>query len=77
MPEFQPALGARVSNTRISVVIPANNEEGRIRSAIAAVHACLTQAGYDVEIVVVNDGSTDETAQETRRASGGACCASC
>ncbi|HDI73640.1 MAG TPA: glycosyltransferase family 2 protein [Candidatus Korarchaeota archaeon] len=48
-------------NKRISVIIPARNEEGRISSAIRSV---LKQIGPRDELIVVDDGSTDETFEE-------------
>ena len=56
---------------QISIVIPARDEEGRIGSSIEAVHTVLTQAGYDPEIIVVDDGSSDGTAQEVVQISKG------
>ena len=53
---------------RISVVIPAKDEEGRIGPAIEAVHASLTEGGYDAEIIVVDDGSCDKTAEQAIQA---------
>lgn len=50
----------------LSVVIPARNEQGRIGSAIRAVHETLTEARIAHEIIVVNDASTDGTAEEVR-----------
>jgi dolichol-phosphate mannosyltransferase len=55
----------------ISVVIPARDEEGRIGSAVAAVHSSLINGGFNPEIVVVDDGSCDETGQEAIQASPG------
>ena len=43
---------------RVSVVIPAYNCEATVA---AAVESCLAQTFDDVEIIVVNDGSTDRT----------------
>jgi dolichol-phosphate mannosyltransferase len=47
---------------KLSVVIPARNEEGCIESTARALHACLDGEGIEHEIVVVDDGSTDGTA---------------
>ncbi len=47
---------------RLSVVIPAFNEEQRLPKAVAAVTAYLTKQTYASEIIVVDDGSTDGTA---------------
>jgi glycosyltransferase involved in cell wall biosynthesis len=50
--------------TRITVVIPAHNAEAYIAEAIASV---CTQTISDVEIVLVDDGSTDETVATASR----------
>ncbi len=44
-----------------SVIIPAYNEATRIASTLATVHTYLADQDFDFEIIVVNDGSTDET----------------
>ena len=46
---------------KLSVVIPARNEEGSIAAAIADVTGALGDAGIDHEVVVVDDASTDRT----------------
>ena len=43
---------------RVSVVIPVHNREGTISRAVDSV---LTQSWRDLELIVVNDGSTDAT----------------
>lgn len=47
---------------RLSVVIPARDEEGALPGTLRDLHGTLEQAGIPHEIVVVNDGSTDATA---------------
>ena len=47
---------------KLSVVIPARNEEGSIGAAIAGVSESLGRAGIDHEILVVDDASDDGTA---------------
>jgi glycosyltransferase involved in cell wall biosynthesis len=49
-----------------SVVIPAYNESARIGSSLEKILACVAARGWDMEIVVVNDGSTDSTAEIVR-----------
>ncbi|HSD66731.1 MAG TPA: glycosyltransferase family 2 protein [Vicinamibacteria bacterium] len=47
--------------TRLSVVIPARDEEGCIASTVEHLHLELQLHGVPHEIVVVDDGSTDAT----------------
>ena len=47
--------------TEVSIVLPAHNEEGNILRTISLFESELNQLDY--EIVVVDDGSTDETAR--------------
>jgi dolichol-phosphate mannosyltransferase len=47
---------------RLSVVIPARNEAGNIGGTLDALRTHLSRQGISYEIVVVDDGSTDETA---------------
>ena len=49
-----------MTRLRLSVVIPTWN---RARLVCEAVESALNQEGADVEIVVVDDGSTDGTAE--------------
>jgi dolichol-phosphate mannosyltransferase len=46
---------------RLSVVVPAHNEEGSIEETVAALVHCLVEAEIDHEIVVVDDHSSDAT----------------
>jgi dolichyl-phosphate beta-glucosyltransferase len=52
-----------MSYPRYSIVIPAYNESARIRNALDSVLGCIRQHGWHAEVIVVNDGSTDQTAQ--------------
>ena len=49
-----------------SIVIPAYNEAARIGHALESVVACIRQRGWSAEVVVVNDGSRDQTAEMVR-----------
>ena len=52
----------------LSVVIPAYNEENAVRETVAEVFATLRPLGIEFEVLVVDDGSSDNTrarAQET------------
>lgn len=51
---------------RLSVVIPAFNEAKRLPRTLTEVTAYLARQSYAAEIVVVDDGSTDATAQLVR-----------
>ena len=46
---------------RLSIVIPAYNESARIEAALSSVLACVESRSWDAEILVVDDGSTDNT----------------
>jgi len=50
----------------LSVVIPAYDEEMLIISTLQKVHEFLAGQTYDYEIIVVDDGSSDRTAQWAR-----------
>jgi len=47
---------------KLSVVIPARNEEGAVEETVSALLCTLRAAAIPFEIVVVDDGSTDKTA---------------
>jgi glycosyltransferase involved in cell wall biosynthesis len=49
-----------------SFVIPAYNESVRIRPTLHALLRYVQEQNWDAEILVVNDGSTDDTAQIVR-----------
>jgi glycosyltransferase involved in cell wall biosynthesis len=48
----------------VSVVLPCFDEEGAVRAQVESVRRLLTQHGIEHEIIVVDDGSQDRTAQE-------------
>jgi glycosyltransferase involved in cell wall biosynthesis len=45
----------------LSVVVPALNEERHIAGVVAGIREALDRAGWDWEVIIVNDGSTDST----------------
>jgi len=51
---------------RYSIVIPAYNEAARITGALDAVVGCIRSRGWRAEVVVVDDGSRDRTAEIVR-----------
>jgi dolichol-phosphate mannosyltransferase len=46
---------------KLSVVIPAYNEEGSIKSSVLEIHSTLVKNNISHEILVVNDNSKDQT----------------
>jgi len=53
---------------QVSVVIPAYREQGRVRETVQAVRTALAALLPPVEVLVVDDGSPDGTAEEARAA---------
>src|SRR5215471_17201530 len=52
----------RYENVKYSIIIPAYNEAARIGPTLEKVLAYAAQQGWQAEILVVNDGSRDNTA---------------
>ena len=50
-----------------SIVIPAYNESARLGASLEKVLAYVHTQGWDAEVVVVNDGSRDDTAEIVRQ----------
>lgn len=46
---------------RLSVVLPAQNEEGAVAATVEGITTTLDGAGIDYEVIVVNDDSEDST----------------
>jgi dolichyl-phosphate beta-glucosyltransferase len=55
-----------LENIAYSIVIPAYNEAARLGATLEKVLAYVRQKGWDAEVIVVNDGSCDETAEIVR-----------
>jgi glycosyltransferase involved in cell wall biosynthesis len=53
---------------RVAVIIPAYNESTVIADVIKGVNALLKKQSFDYEIVVVDDGSADNTGEVARNA---------
>jgi glycosyltransferase involved in cell wall biosynthesis len=51
---------------RLSLVIPAYNEAAGIAESVVEAHEALARLGYEFELLIVDDGSTDETATRVR-----------
>ncbi|MFD2938166.1 glycosyltransferase family 2 protein [Spirosoma flavum] len=54
-------------STRILVVVPCYNEEANIRSVVNELIQVRDQYGYNLDVLVVNDCSTDGSIQEIRQ----------
>ena len=55
-----------MSYPQYSIVIPAYNESARIANALDAVTRCIRKRGWSAEVIVVDDGSRDQTAAMVR-----------
>lgn len=62
------ARQSKDSRKRVCIVIPAYNEGSVIRSVVTNAKATFAKSAHDVTIVVVDDGSKDNTAAEARKA---------
>ena len=52
--------------TRVSIIIPAFNEEGNIKPLLEQFQEVIARSGSDWEVIIVDDGSTDKTAERAR-----------
>lgn len=59
-----------MKNLRVCVVIPAYNEARVIREVVRSAKSAFKKSDYEIDIIVVNDGSKDETSSEASQ--GGA-----
>ena len=51
---------------RYSIIIPAYNESARVGATLERVLAYATEQGWDAEVIAVDDGSRDNTAEVIR-----------
>jgi glycosyltransferase involved in cell wall biosynthesis len=56
-----------MAHPQLSIVIPAYNESARIENALERVMSCVQEQGWDAEVLVVDDGSKDNTAAIVQR----------
>jgi len=63
VPETSASPGSVPSPVEVSVVLPVFNEAGHLAEEITRIRAGLDRSGRTYEIVVIDDGSTDGTAE--------------
>jgi len=56
-----------MARPKYSIVIPAYNESARIERTLTHVMECVDAKGWDAQVLVVNDGSTDDTVAVVER----------
>ncbi len=56
-----------MAHPQLSIVIPAYNESARIEATLRRVMSCVAERGWDAEVLVVDDGSADGTAEIVER----------
>jgi polyisoprenyl-phosphate glycosyltransferase len=62
-PDTGPGAARRHDELDVTVVLPAYNEAGHVREEVDRIGAALKDSTYAFEILVVDDGSTDGTAE--------------
>lgn len=60
-----------VQRPDLSIVIPAYNESARLPATLASIAAYIAERGLHAEIIVADDGSDDDTADQARAFSVG------
>jgi glycosyltransferase involved in cell wall biosynthesis len=54
----------------VSIVLPVFNERGHVRAEIKRIQSALDASSFSYEVIVVDDGSTDGSAEELRELPG-------
>ena len=65
---FSSKTSDKILRMKLSLIIPAYNEEVRIGDTLAAVFEYLSKQEYTWEVIVVDDGSQDGTAEIAKQA---------
>ena len=66
-PEHADRSEAGRAHPYLSIVIPAYNECARIEKTLGRVLGCVEERGWDAEVLIVDDGSTDTTVAIVQR----------
>jgi glycosyltransferase involved in cell wall biosynthesis len=61
------SLSITMAHPQLSIVIPAYNESARIEHALDRVLSCVAEQRWDAEVLVIDDGSKDDTAGIVQR----------
>ena len=56
-----------MAHPHLSIIVPAYNESARIESTLERVMQCVQTRGWDAEVLIVDDGSRDETPNIVKR----------
>ena len=59
--------GDSISGPTVSIVLPAFNEASHLFASLETLCDHLGDTGFDWEVIVVDDGSSDDTGEEARR----------
>lgn len=59
-----------VDDMRISIVLPALNEAANLPDLLTRIRTAMTSRNWEYEVIVVDDGSTDDTAPVAQTAAG-------
>jgi UDP-N-acetylglucosamine---dolichyl-phosphate N-acetylglucosaminyltransferase len=55
-------------NTKLCVIIPAYNEEKVLRDVVRRAKQTFDKSPYNIDVIVINDGSKDHTPREAEKA---------
>jgi len=58
-----PARVSSMNNRKLSIVLPAHNEAGNLEGVVTSFLTLAEEYGLEPQIIIVNDGSTDDTSK--------------
>ncbi len=61
-------MNVSIKQLEVSVIIPCLNEEGTVRNCVRGAQGSMSAAGINGEVIVVDNGSTDNTAAAAKDA---------